>query len=41
MDRDEPMTYQEAVTGPEFKTWLKAMKSEMESMYTNQLLELG
>ncbi|PNX91167.1 putative retrotransposon Ty1-copia subclass protein [Trifolium pratense] len=40
MDQDEPVTYQEAVTGPESAKWLEAMKSEMDSMYTNQVWNL-
>ena len=35
MDQDEPVTYQEAITGHESEKWLEAMKSEMDSMYTN------
>ena len=40
MDQDEPVTYQEAITGPESEKWLEAMRSEMESMYTNQVWTL-
>ena len=40
MDQDEPMTYQEAISGPEYEKWLEAMKSEMDSMYTNQVWTL-
>lgn len=40
MDQDEPVTYTEAITGPESKKWLEAMKSEMDSMYTNQVWNL-
>ncbi|WJX72231.1 hypothetical protein P8452_56130 [Trifolium repens] len=40
MDQDEPVTYQEAITGPESEKWLEAMKSEMDSMYTNQVWNL-
>jgi len=40
MDQDEPVTYQEAITGPESEKWLEAMKSEMDSMYTNQVWTL-
>ncbi|GAU49783.1 hypothetical protein TSUD_369070 [Trifolium subterraneum] len=36
-DQHEPVTYQEAITGPESEKWLEAMKSEMDSMYTNQM----
>jgi len=32
MDQDEPVTYTEAITGPESEKWLEAMKSEMDSM---------
>ncbi|KAK2395944.1 secreted RxLR effector protein [Trifolium repens] len=40
MDQDEPVTYQEAITGPESEKWLEAMKSEIDSMYTNQVWNL-
>ncbi|WJX29428.1 hypothetical protein P8452_18069 [Trifolium repens] len=40
MDQDEPVTYQEAITGPESEKWLEAMKSKMDSMYTNQVWTL-
>ncbi|KAK2429799.1 secreted RxLR effector protein [Trifolium repens] len=40
MDQDEPVTYQEAITGPESEKWLEAMKSEMDSIYTNQVWNL-
>ncbi|KAI5442786.1 hypothetical protein KIW84_011708 [Lathyrus oleraceus] len=40
MDQDEPVTYQEAITGPKSEKWLEAMKSEMDSMYTNQVWTL-
>jgi hypothetical protein len=40
MDQDEPVTYIKAITGPESEKWLEAMKSEMDSMYRNQV-ELG
>src|SRR5436853_4676291 len=40
MDQDEPSTYAEAVTGPDSEKWLEAMKSEMESMYANQVWTL-
>jgi hypothetical protein len=40
MDQDEPVTYQEAITGAESEKWLEAMKSEMDSMYTNQVWTL-
>jgi hypothetical protein len=38
--KDESVTYQEAITGPESEKWLEAMKSEMDSMYTNQVWNL-
>ncbi|VFQ98695.1 unnamed protein product [Cuscuta campestris] len=37
VDQGEPETYLEAITCPESNLWLEAMKSEMESMYTNQV----
>ena len=40
MDQDEPKTYQEAIKGPDFEKWLEAMRSEMESIYTNQVQTL-
>ncbi|PKI66182.1 hypothetical protein CRG98_013435 [Punica granatum] len=40
VDNDEPTTYAEAVTGPDSEKWLEAMRSEMESMYTNQVWTL-
>ena len=40
MDQDEPVTYTEAITGPESEKWLETMKSEMDSMYTNQVWNL-
>src|SRR3954468_4161929 len=33
LDTDEPMSYEEAMVGPDFNKWLEAMKSEIESMY--------
>ena len=39
-DHDEPTSYEEAISGPESQKWLKAMKSEMECMYTNKLWTL-
>ncbi|KAI5435338.1 hypothetical protein KIW84_021951 [Lathyrus oleraceus] len=35
MDQDEHVTCQETITGPKSEKWLEAMKSEMDSMYTN------
>ncbi|PKI52678.1 hypothetical protein CRG98_026938, partial [Punica granatum] len=40
IDDDEPTTYAEAVIGPDSEKWLVAMRSEMESMYTNQVWTL-
>ena len=40
MDEDEPTSYQEAVAGPESEKWLGAMRSEMDSMYVNQVWNL-
>ncbi|VFQ81434.1 unnamed protein product [Cuscuta campestris] len=40
VDQGEPETYLEAITCPESDLWLEAMKSEMESMYTNQVWTL-
>ncbi|PKI73573.1 hypothetical protein CRG98_006021 [Punica granatum] len=40
VDKDEPTTYAKAVTGPDSEKWLEAMRSEMESMYTNQVWTL-
>ncbi|KAI5421643.1 hypothetical protein KIW84_045174 [Lathyrus oleraceus] len=40
MDQDEPVTYQETIIGPKSEKWLEAMKSEMDSMYTNQVWTL-
>ncbi|PKI39011.1 hypothetical protein CRG98_040609 [Punica granatum] len=40
VDNDKPTTYAEAVTGPDSEKWLDVMRSEMESMYTNQVWTL-
>ncbi len=40
IEEDEPAIYAEAVAGPDFKKWLEAMRSEIESMYTNQVWTL-
>ena len=40
MDQSEPTTYQEAIDCPDSKKWLEAMKSEMQSMYDNQVWTL-
>ncbi|KAK8972762.1 hypothetical protein V6N11_055125 [Hibiscus sabdariffa] len=36
VDQDEPKTYQDAVSSPDFEKWLEAMRSEMDSMLENQ-----
>ncbi|KAG8503385.1 hypothetical protein CXB51_001330 [Gossypium anomalum] len=40
IDQDEPRTCQEAVASPDSKKWLEAMRSEMDSMYENQVWTL-
>ncbi|KAK8691077.1 hypothetical protein V6N13_074598 [Hibiscus sabdariffa] len=40
LDQDEPKTYQEAVASPDSEKWLKAMRSEMDSMSENQVWTL-
>ena len=40
MDNDEPLTYKDAKNTPDSKRWLDAMKSEMDSMYENQVWTL-
>ena len=37
---DEPTSYKEAMEGPESEKWLEAMKSEIDSMYTNKVCTL-
>jgi hypothetical protein len=39
-DQDEPATYTEVMEGPKFEKWLEAMKSEIRSMYDNQVWTL-
>jgi hypothetical protein len=39
-DQDEPATYIEEMEGPESEKWLEAMKSEIRSMYDNQVWTL-
>jgi hypothetical protein len=39
-DQDEPATYTEAMEGTESEKWLEAMKSEIRSMYHNQVWTL-
>jgi hypothetical protein len=40
LEDDEPANYKEAMAGPGSDKWRKAMKSEMESMYENQVWNL-
>ena len=40
LDQDEPTTYHEAMMSPDSEKWLQAMKSEMQSMYDNQVWNL-
>ena len=37
VDQNEPTTYQEAMLDPDSEKWLEAMKSEIQSMYDNQV----
>ena len=39
-ENDEPTTYEESLNSSESDQWLNAMKSEMYSMYTNQVWTL-
>jgi hypothetical protein len=40
LDNDEPMTYMEAMMGPDSEKFLEAMESEIESMHDNQVWNL-
>ena len=40
IENDEPTTYEESLNSLESDQWLKAMKSKMDSMYTNQVWTL-
>jgi hypothetical protein len=40
VNHDEPTTYTEAMEYPESEKWLEAMKSEIRSMYDNQVWNL-
>jgi hypothetical protein len=40
LDNDEPITYLEAMMGPDFEKWLGAMESETQSMHGNQVWSL-
>jgi hypothetical protein len=37
LDNDEPKIYTEVIMGPNSEKWLRAMKSEIESMHGNQV----
>ena len=40
MNQNEPTSYQEAVDSPDSEKWIEAMKTEMQSMYENQVWDL-
>src|SRR3954471_5089001 len=40
VESDEPMSYKQAMEGPESEKWLEAMKSKINSMYTNKVCTL-
>ena len=40
VDQSEPTSYQEAINSPDSEKYLEAMKSEMQSMYDNQVWTL-
>ena len=40
LDHDEPTNYEEAMMSPDSDKWLKAMKSEIASMYENKVWTL-
>ena len=40
VENDEPTTYEESLNSSKSDNWLKAMKSDMDSMYTNQVWTL-
>jgi hypothetical protein len=40
MENDEPMTYTEAMKGPDSDKWLEAMESELNFMHDNQVWNL-
>lgn len=37
LENDEPTCYEEVLKSSESDKWLKAMKSEMDSMYENNI----
>ena len=40
LDHDEPTNYEEAMMSPDSAKWIKAMKSEMGSMFENKVWTL-
>jgi hypothetical protein len=40
LDNDGPMTYTEAIMGPDSEKWLGAMESKIQSMHENQVWNL-
>ena len=38
---DEPLTVKEALSSPEKREWMKAMKSEINSLNTNEVWDLA
>ena len=40
VDQDEPTSYEEAMANPDSDKWFEAMKSEIQSMYDNQVWTL-
>ena len=40
LDHDEPTNYEEAMMSPDSVKWLKAIKSEIWSMYENEVWTL-
>ena len=40
LEHGEPATYKQAATGPDSKKWLEVMRSEMDSMFENQVWDL-
>ena len=40
IENDEPTTYEESMNSSESDQWLNAMKSDMDSMYTNEVWTL-
>ena len=40
LDHDEPTNYEEAMVSPDSANWLKAMRSEIRSVYENKVWTL-